>query len=78
MQIVINVKPESMCNITFFDGVGIQIYPPHNLWYQDIIPYIQDICDEHDINLINIIGPNTYIQRLKENLKVVFPTVKIV
>jgi len=77
MDIVISAGPERWADITFFDGIGNQIYPPHTLGYRAIIDYISDICNEHDINSITVIGNENYISNLVNKLKENFPTVNI-
>ena len=77
MDIVISARPEHWADITFFDGMGNQIYPPHTLGYNAIVDYIGDICNEHDINSITVVGNKSYIANLIDKLKEKFPTVEI-
>ena len=77
MDVVISVNPERWADITFFDGIGNQIYPRHILGYNGIVDYINDICNEHDINSITVVGNKNYISNLINKLKENFPTVNI-
>ena len=78
MRIVIIANPEQLSSITFYDGIGNQIYPPANIAFNDIISYIKHICNEFDIAEIDIKGPHDYIAKLTNNLKNTFKTVNIV
>ena len=37
MRIVIDASPERLASVTYYDGIGNQIYPPHSMNIQNIV-----------------------------------------
>ena len=72
MRIIIEASPGRLASITYYDGIGNQIYPPHTLAINEIANYINNISDEHDIYEIIIAGPKNYTTKIAENLKQIF------
>lgn len=75
MKVVINASPERMPSITYYDGIGNQIYPPRQMTLDDIKNYMLGVSNEFDINEIVIAGPQSYTEKLVEDLKATFKTV---
>lgn len=74
MRIVIDASPERLASVTYYDGIGNQIYPPHSMNIQNIVEYISNISDEHDINEIVVAGPRDYTAKIVKDLKKTFKT----
>jgi len=75
MKVVIDVSPERLGSITYYDGIGNQIYPPRQMALNDIKNYMLGVSNEFDINEIVIAGPQSYTKKLVEDLKATFKTV---
>lgn len=76
MRIIINASPERLTSITYYDGIGNQIYPPAWIENFKVTEYIKNISDENDIKEITIVGPQNYTKKIKEELQNIFKTVK--
>jgi len=77
MRIVIKADPGTWTTITYYDGMNNQIYPPMNIDVFNIVKYIKDTSDEHDINEIVVVGPHVYTDRIIKELENNFKTVTI-
>lgn len=75
MKIFIDASPERMPTVTYYDGIGNQIYPPCSVALSNIKNYIFEVSNEHDINEIVVAGPQDYTKKLVEDLKATFKTV---
>lgn len=78
MRIVIDASPERMPSITYYDGIGNQIYPPRQIALDNIKDYMLGVSNEFDINEIVVIGPQNYTKKLVEDLKMTFKTVNFI
>ena len=75
MKVVIDASPERLSSITYYDGIGNQIYPPRQIAIDDIKNYMLGISNEFDINEIVVVGPQSYTKKLVKDLKTTFKTV---
>ena len=75
MKIVIDASPERLSSVTFYDGIGNQMYPPHYIQNENLINYIHGVADEGDIHEIILCGPEIYTTKIGENLRKHFTTV---
>lgn len=75
MKVVIDASPERLNSITYYDGMGNQIYPPAYMENDKLVDFIKGVSDENDIAEIVVVGPQDYTKKIMENLKANFTTV---